>query len=144
MFSKSCQYALQGVIYIGLHGQKGENVGLKDIADSQGIPMHFLSKILQLLVKNDILDSIKGPNGGFSLKRDAEDLYLKEIVEVTDGPAILERCGMGLKECSDSSPCPIHFEYQIVKEKIRGVLENKSLKDLIKDVEAGNSIVAFN
>ena len=144
MFSKSCEYALQGTIYIALHGQDGQNVGLKEIAESQDIPLHFLSKILQLLVKNDILDSVKGPNGGFSLKRNPEDLYLKDIVEITDGPSILERCGIGLKECSDKSPCPIHFDYQVVKDKIREVLQSKSLKDLIKDVESGKSIVAYN
>ena len=144
MFSKSCEYALQGVIYIALHGQKGENVGLKDIAESQGIPMHFLSKILQQLVRSGILSSIKGPNGGFSLKKDVDELYLKEIVEIIDGPGIFERCGIGLKECSDENPCPIHFEYQTVKDKINEVLRSKSVKDLIKDIESGKSIVAYN
>ena len=144
MFSKSCEYALQGVIYIALHGQDGKNVGLKDIAESQEIPLHFLSKILQLLVKNDVLASIKGPNGGFSLNKDPDKLYLKEIVEVTDGTGIFDRCGIGLKQCSDSSPCPIHFDYKVVKSKIQEVLEKKSVTDLIKDIEAGNSIVAYN
>jgi len=144
MFSKSCEYALQSVIYIALHGQDGRNVGLKDIAESQDIPLHFLSKILQLLVKNDILVSIKGPNGGFSLKNDPEELHLKEIVEITDGSEIFSRCGIGLKECSDASPCPIHFEFQLVKDKISDLLENKSVSDLIKDIESGKSIVAYN
>jgi Rrf2 family protein len=143
MFSKSCEYALQAVIYIALFGKKGKNVGLKAIAESQDIPLHFLSKILQLLVRNDILVSIKGPNGGFALKRNPNKLYLKEIVEITDGPAIFDRCGIGLKQCSDESPCPVHFEFKIVKDKIRSLLETKSVRDLIEDIEAGNSIVAF-
>ena len=143
MFSKSCEYALQAVIYIALHGQKGQNVGLKAIAESQGIPLHFLSKILQLMVRNNILVSIKGPNGGFSLKANPNKLYLKDIVEITDGMEIFDRCGIGLKACSDSSPCPIHFEYKIVKEKIKDLLQTKSVSNLIKDIEAGKSIVAF-
>ena len=144
MFSKSCEYALQAVIYIALHGQKGANVGLKAIAESQDIPIHFLSKILQLLVRNNILVSIKGPHGGFSLKKSPDKLYLKKVVELTDGPDIFDRCGIGLKKCSDATPCPIHFEYKVVKQKIRELLENKSLSDLIKDIEAGKSIVAFH
>jgi len=144
MFSKSCEYALQGVIYIALHGQNGKNVGLKEIAESQEIPLHFLSKILQIMVKNDILSSIKGPNGGFSLKKNPDNLYLKEIVEITDGTDLFDRCGIGLKKCSDTSPCPIHFDYKVVKDKIRDLLQTKSLSGLIKDIEAGKSIVAFS
>jgi Rrf2 family protein len=143
MFSKSCEYALQAVIYIALHGQGGKNVGLKDIAESQDVPLHFLSKILQLLVRHGILTSTKGPHGGFSLKRSQDKLYLKEIVELTDGLEIFNRCGIGLKACSDATPCPIHFDYQVVKDKIKDLLESKSLSDLIKDIEAGKSIVAF-
>ena len=144
MFSKSCEYALQAVIYIALHGQGGRNVGLKAIAESQEIPLHFLSKILQLLVRNNILTSFKGPNGGFSLKKNPDKLYLKEIVEITDGTDIFDRCGIGLKKCSDAAPCPIHFDYKVVKDKIQDLLQTKSLSDLIKDIEAGKSIVAFN
>jgi Rrf2 family protein len=144
MFSKSCEYALQGVIYIALHSQGGKNVGLKEIAESQEIPLHFLSKILQLMVKHNILTSIKGPNGGFSLKKNPDKLYLTEIVEITDGTGIFDRCGIGLKDCSDKTPCPIHFDYKVVKEKIRDLLQTKSLSALIQDIESGKSIVAFH
>ena len=85
MFSRSCQYALQAVLYIALHGQAKKSISAKEIAGSQGIPLHFLSKILQLLVRHNILDSIKGPKGGFSLNKPAEELKLLEIVEVIDG-----------------------------------------------------------
>ena len=95
------------------------------------------------MVRNNILVSIKGPNGGFSLKANPNKLYLKDIVEITDGMEIFDRCGIGLKACSDSSPCPIHFEYKIVKEKIKDLLQTKSVSNLIKDIEAGKSIVAF-
>ena len=76
MFSRSCQYALQAVLYITLHQKKKSNVGLKEISSSQGIPLHFLSKILQSLVKADILTSIKGPNGGFRLNISPDELKL--------------------------------------------------------------------
>ena len=74
MFSKSCEYALQSVIYIAVHGKAGNGVGLKVISDHQEIHAHFLSKILQKLIKSDILSSTKGPNGGFSVQREASDL----------------------------------------------------------------------
>ena len=144
MFSKSCEYALQSVIYIALHSKEGNSVGLKIISDQQEIPSHFLSKILQKLVKSDILISTKGPNGGFSLFRDVNDLRLIDIVEIIDGNKIFDRCGIGLKECSDSDPCPIHFEYKQVKKQIRDLFSDKSISDLIHDIETGKSILNYN
>lgn len=143
MFSKSCEYALRSILYITLHTKNDQAVGLKQIADSQGIPLHFLSKILQQLVKHKLLTSIKGPGGGFLLNVSPDKLRLVEIVKIIDGLDILDRCGIGLKKCSDKTPCPIHFDYKIVKEKIRQLLQEKTLSELCQDVEDGKSIVNY-
>ena len=144
MFSKSCQYAIQSILYIALHSDNGRTVGLKAIAESQNIPLHFLSKILQNLVKHKVLLSIKGPNGGFALNQSPKKLKLIKIVEIVDGLDIFDVCGIGLKSCSDSKPCPIHFEYKVVKAKTRELLSTKSLEELCEDVRNGESIVTFN
>jgi Rrf2 family protein len=127
-----------------MHGKEGNSVGLRVISDQQEIPAHFLSKILQKLVKSNILNSSKGPNGGFSLQRKASDLSLIDIVEIIDGNKIFDRCGIGLKECSDADPCPIHFEYKEVKNHIRALFSDKSLMDLIQDIESGKSILNYH
>ncbi len=143
MFSRSCEYALQSILYITLHSKNGKAVGLKQISDSQKIPLHFLSKILQQLVKGKVLNSIKGPNGGFALNVSPNRLRLIKVVELIDGLDIFDRCGIGLKKCSDKTPCPIHFEFKVVKEKIRQVLTEKTLSELCEDVGKGLSIVSF-
>jgi len=143
MFSRSCEYALQAILYITLHSQNGNSVGLKQISKSQKVPLHFLSKILQQLVKHKILKSVKGPNGGFSLNASPAKLRLIKIVQIIDGLDMFDRCGIGLKKCSDETPCPIHFEYKKVKEKIRSVLTEKTLIELVQDVEKGQSIVTY-
>lgn len=143
MFSRSCEYALQSILYITLHSQDDKAVGLKQISESQKIPPHFLSKILQQLVKAKILNSTKGPNGGFSLKVSPNRLRLIKVVDTIDGLEIFNRCGIGLKKCSDKSPCPVHFEFKAVKDKIREVLTEKTLAELRDDVAAGRSIVSF-
>ncbi|MDA0195611.1 MAG: Rrf2 family transcriptional regulator [Bacteroidetes bacterium] len=143
MFSKSCQYALQAILYITLHSKNGSTVGLKEIAASQKIPIHFLSKILQNLVKHKILASTKGPNGGFVLNKSPNRLKLIKIVEITDGLDIFDLCGIGLKVCSDDTPCPIHFEYKVVKNKTKELLNTKTVSELCEDVEKGQSIVTY-
>lgn len=141
MFSKSCQYALQAILYIGIKTKEKNAVGLKEIAESQNIPLHFLSKILQELVKRKILKSTKGPNGGFSFYNSPEQLYLMRIVEIIDGTDIFDRCGLGLKKCSDQSPCPIHTRFKAIKTEIKALLDTKSVAELSEEVNKGMSII---
>lgn len=143
MFSRSCQYAIQSVLYIHLNSRDGIAVKSRDIAESQQIPPHFLGKILQILVRQNVLDSIKGPAGGFTLREGKEELTMLEIVRMIDGMEIFEQCGIGLKNCSDRNPCPIHHDYTAVRKKIRELLSCKTIAALCKDVEAGTSIVNF-
>ena len=143
MFSRSCQYAFQAVLYITLHGVEGKAIKIKEISESQNIPIHFLGKILQNLVKHKMLASLKGPTGGFVLGVKSDALTMLDIVKATDGLDIFVQCGIGLKTCSDTQPCPIHNEYKIVKEKIKSLLGNKTIAELCLDVKEGNSIVSF-
>jgi Rrf2 family protein len=116
-------------------------VGLTEIADNQEIPKHFLSKILQELVKNELIDSMKGPNGGFKLRKSADEIALIQIIEAIDGMGVFTQCGIGFKKCSDSHPCPIHHDFKKVRDKVQDLFENKTLKKLIEEVEQGDSII---
>ncbi len=144
MFSKSCEYGLQAIIYIALNASENKKVGLKEIAEQQEIPTQYLSKILQQLVKHKILDSMKGPNGGFFLKKNPEKLTLLEVVTIIDGTDLFDQCGIGLKKCTDKNPCPIHHEYKLVKAQIKKIFEEKSISQLCNDIHEGKSILNFN
>ncbi|MFY0626095.1 MAG: Rrf2 family transcriptional regulator [Reichenbachiella sp.] len=143
MFSKTCQYALQAILYLGVKTIEVKAVGLKEIAASQDIPSHFLSKILQDLVKRGILKSIKGPNGGFSFKKSPKQLKLIKIVELIDGPGIWDKCGIGLKSCSDENPCPIHHKYKLLKADIKVMLTEKNVTELALDITEGAAIINY-
>lgn len=137
MFSRSCEYAFQAVVYIALHSTEGRLIGLKEIADEQGSPPAFLSKILQKLVKGNILSSTKGPTGGYKLNDSGADVTLFSIVVVIDGMNVFERCGIGLDHCSDRVPCPIHNEYKEIKNRLRTLAQSKSVGQLALDVKKG-------
>lgn len=141
MFSTSCHYALQAMLYIALHSKKDQNIDLSQIAEKQNIPKHFLSKILQSLVKNRLLVSMKGPTGGFRLSRDADDISLIEVVDAIDGLDIFTQCGIGFKRCNDDNPCPIHTDFKRVREQIKELFQSKSLLELTNDVKLGKSII---
>lgn len=143
MFSTSCHYGLQAMLYIAYHHTDGTNIELKQIAEDQGIPKHFLSKILQQLVRHDLLVSMKGPTGGFQLNQPASEIALIEIVDAIDGLNIFTQCGIGFKQCDDDHPCPIHNDFKGVRNQVQQLFESKTLKDLVEDVNLGNSIVGL-
>lgn len=143
MFSTSCHYGLQAMIYIALHSTNDKNVDLGQIAEKQEIPKHFLSKILQMLVKRGLLNSMKGPTGGFSLKRPADEITLIEVIDAIDGLDVFTQCGIGFKRCDDDHPCPIHNEYKQVRNNIRELFETKTLLELSEDIKRGDSIVSL-
>lgn len=143
MFSTSCDYGLQAMLYLALHYSDEENIGLNSIVEKLDIPKHYLSKILQVLVKHKLLVSMKGPKGGFRLNRPPSEISLIEIVEAIDGLDIFNECGIGFKKCDDKHPCPIHQEYKEIRNKIQTLFENKTLEELTKDVKSGESIVSL-
>ncbi|MBK6785185.1 MAG: Rrf2 family transcriptional regulator [Saprospiraceae bacterium] len=137
MFSKACEYAIRSSIYISSQTLAGRKVSLVDVAEKIQSPEAFTSKILQKLVKNNIIISVKGPGGGFQVDlAKLESIKLKMIVEAFEGD-ILQRCSLGLSECSDIQPCPFHHKYKPVKEKLLHIFDNTSLMDLMKGIENG-------
>ncbi len=143
MFSTSCHYGLQAMIYIALYSSEDENVDLGKIAKNQDIPKHFLSKILQVLVKHKLLVSMKGPKGGFKLNAPADEITLIEIIEAIDGLDVFNQCGIGFKQCDDDHPCPIHHDFKPVRDKVEKLFIEKTLKELTEDIETGDSIISL-
>lgn len=76
-----------------------------------------------------MVQSAKGPNGGFYHDIDSLELSLADLVKTIDGDKIFSGCGLGLKQCSESHPCPIHHEFKKVRESIKRMLETAKLKD---------------
>jgi Rrf2 family iron-sulfur cluster assembly transcriptional regulator len=141
MFSASCHYGLQAMFYIAVHATDEKNVDLSEIAAEQEIPKHFLSKILQRLVKQKLLVSMKGPTGGYRLHRPAEEVALIEIVDAIDGLDIFKQCGTGFKECNPDEPCPIHNEYKKIRDRVYQLFTEKTLDNLGKELANGEDMV---
>ena len=111
---------------------------LKEIAEETGSPIAFTAKILQQLAKNNIIKSIKGPFGGFEIEADKVDsISLSHIVTAIDGNKIYVGCGLGLKKCSEKEPCPVHEKFKKIREELREMLENTSLRELSLGLKTG-------
>jgi Rrf2 family protein len=83
--TRASSYALHAVVYMA--GQKDTRpVASHHIAKAQGIPERFLLKVLKPLVSARVLNSIKGPNGGYRLAKPPAEVTMLEVVEAVDGP----------------------------------------------------------
>ena len=135
MFSKTCEYAIRAMIFIAQRSKNGNKVGIKEISKGIGSPMHFIAKILQDLSKKGLVQSLKGPNGGFYLDRNSLKFSLADVVKVIDGDKIFTGCGLGLKQCSASQPCPLHFEFIIIRKQTYAMLKKAKLGAFSKQLE---------
>jgi Rrf2 family iron-sulfur cluster assembly transcriptional regulator len=131
MFSKACEYGIRAAIYIAGQSMQDKRVRLKDISKKIDSPEAFTAKVLQMLAKNNIIKSVKGPNGGFDIdKKQMVKIKLSDIVYAIDGDSIYRGCGLGLKECSEKRPCPVHDKFKSIREELTSMLETTSIYEL--------------
>jgi len=133
MFSKSCEYGIRAVIFIAVESAKGRKTGIKQIARQIDSPEAFTAKVLQALVKRQIIISVKGPSGGFYIPENSlSEIKLVEIITAIDGEAVFKDCALGLDGCSEDSPCPLHNEFKHIRDELGEMLRSVSIEDLTK------------
>jgi Rrf2 family iron-sulfur cluster assembly transcriptional regulator len=130
LYSKSAEYALQAMLYLAEH--EGEGLAMvSSIAEAYNIPKHFLAKLVQTLTRNHLIKSYRGRNGGIKLGRPADKTTVLQIVNAIEGlPSERDMCVIGLDECSDTVPCPLHNQWQHIKNLIDDTLSHQNLADL--------------
>ena len=135
MLSKTCEYALRAMIFIAQRSMDGTKVPITAIARGIDSPEPFIAKILQDLSRKGVLQSTKGPNGGFFLDEKGRQCSLAKIVRVVDGDRLFSGCGLGLKECSESQPCPIHNDFKAIRRDISDMLENARIGEFSEKLD---------
>jgi Rrf2 family transcriptional regulator, iron-sulfur cluster assembly transcription factor len=140
IFSKACEYGIKAAIYVAEQSISGNRASLKGISKEIDSPEAFTAKILQTLVKNNIINSVKGSTGGFEadLKK-IKKIKLIEIVIAIDGSLHEGKCVLGLSKCSEISPCPVHNKYKHIKKDILEMLEKTTLAGMSNSVIEGLS-----
>ena len=142
MFSKKAEYALRATIYIAQKSNSEKKLGIEDVAKSIDAPRSFTAKILQLLTKNNrIISSSRGPNGGFYITDTAKKFSVRKILEVIEEDRVITKCVLGLKECSQTKPCPMHVQYSPIKKQLLNMFENRTIQELADDLNTGEAFI---
>ena len=135
MFSKTCEYAIRALIFIAQKSKDGSRVGIKDISAGIDSPEYFIAKILQDLSRKGFVQSAKGPNGGFYMEGKNLQQSVADIVREIYGDKLFSGCGLGLKECSEDHPCPIHNDFKHIRQEIKDMLENSKIEMFVKNLD---------
>ena len=144
IFSKACEYGIRATIFIGLRSLEGDRAGLRDISAEILSPEAYTAKILQLLVRHNLIRSVKGPSGGFDVDRSAMNrIRLQDVVMAIDGGFRENQCVLGMKACSQKNPCPVHDKYKHIKAALKSMLQDTSLLEMCESIREGNTVLKF-
>ncbi|PZX50927.1 RrF2 family transcriptional regulator [Algoriphagus chordae] len=142
MFSKACEYGIKSIIYIASQSMLDRRVKIGEVVENTDSPIAFTAKIVGALVKENIVQSVTGPYGGFYIdKHRMEQIKMSDIVTAIDGDSIFNGCGLGLKECDDEQPCPMHFKFVQIRADLKNMLNSTSILELAEGLKAGESIL---
>ncbi|HUH73630.1 MAG TPA: Rrf2 family transcriptional regulator [Chitinophagales bacterium] len=134
MLSKSCQYAIRTLLFICSRSEDHPRVRLQEISEALDSPPAFTSKILQHLVSAKLIQSKKGANGGFEMgEAGCSHITLGQIVEIIEGHSLTAGCILGLSECDEKNPCPVHHIYFPIKVNLNSKLMNITLSEILND-----------
>lgn len=142
MFSKATEYALRATIYIAQKGSEEKKIGIKEIAKAIDSPLSFTAKIMQSLTGlNAVVCSVRGPKGGFYLTETEKALPTRAILKAMGEDEMLSQCVLGLKKCSEVNPCPMHFQYQPIKQELISLFANKTIQQLADEMNNGQVFI---
>ncbi len=128
LLSQSCQVAIKSISHIAATDKLCVNV--RELAEVTSENLHTIAKVLQKLVRANMLKSLTGPGGGFYLTKEQSGTTLADIVRVIDGNDTLDYCVLGLKQCRNEHPCPVHDQFAAARDDVKRLLQQTKLTEL--------------
>jgi len=108
------------------------------MSQTLGIPRNYLSKILHELTRGGLLESTRGPRGGFTLARDPASIVLTDVIDQFDDITGTSRCLLGRPQCSDGNPCPAHERWKELSGSVMAFFQDTTV--LMDSAEAGPAL----
>ena len=137
MLSLTCKIGIKAVIYLASRYEAGDRAGIVEVADAVDASAHTVGKVLQKLVKHAVINSAKGPAGGFYISGKQLNQPIINIVAAIDGLEVFRQCGLGLSKCSSRHPCPMYNEYKEARDLMEKMFSRNSVLDLCGQVNDG-------
>ena len=123
------RYAVTAMLDVSLHSQRGP-VSLADISERQDISLSYLEQLFSRLRKEQLVESVRGPGGGYKLGRLAAEISVGEVIRAVDESVDATRCH-GLSDCQGGVRCLTHNLWEGLSERISLFLDNITLGELM-------------
>jgi Rrf2 family iron-sulfur cluster assembly transcriptional regulator len=131
VLSRTAEHALRSVLYLARSNGGGRLTAAR-IAEELAVPANYMAKTLNRLVKAGVLDSTRGPRGGFALAVPAGELSLADVVgafDRLDGPDV---CMLDGERCGSAEPCAAHRQWERVTGDVHRVFRDTTIADLLE------------
>ena len=123
------RYAVTAMLDIAYHN-KGNPISLPEIADRQNISLSYLEQLFSRLKKSGLVESIKGPGGGYMLSKGADDIVISEVIQAVDEDLETTACN-GKSNCHNNHQCISHNSWQDLGTEIKNFLSDITLQQVI-------------
>ena len=123
------RYAVTAMLDLALHANKGP-VSLADISGRQGISLSYLEQLFSKLRQNQLVASVRGPGGGYRLNREAESIFIAQVVDAVNESIDATSCG-GEGDCQKGEVCLTHHLWTDLSKQIHSFLSGISLQSLL-------------
>src|SRR3954468_22226385 len=124
------RFAVTAMLALAMHGQDGP-VTLAGISERQKISLSYLEQLFGKLRRRELVESVRGPGGGYQLAREASKLTVADIIRAVEEPLDSTQCG-GRENCLENQRCMMHDLWEELNTTIDGFLSNVSLAQLVE------------
>ncbi|EKT55724.1 Fe-S cluster assembly transcriptional regulator IscR [Providencia sneebia] len=128
------RYAVTAMLDVALHSHTGP-VPLADISERQGISLSYLEQLFSRLRKNELVASVRGPGGGYLLGREADQIFVAQVIAAVDESVDATRCQGNKEGCQNGDRCLTHALWRDLSDRITDFLSSISLGELVKNQE---------
>jgi len=128
------RFAVTAMIDLGLHNGSGP-VTLAEISGRQKISLSYLEQLFGKLRRHHLVESVRGPGGGYHLARDMGEMSVADIILAVDEPIDATQCG-GKENCQDDHKCLTHDLWAALNERIFDYLGSVTLRQLVESQKA--------
>jgi Rrf2 family protein len=136
--SKKADYALLSMRHLAANADRGA-VSARELAEAYDLPPELLAKVLQKLVRGQLLTSIQGIRGGYGLARPATAISVADVINAVDGPLTVTACSESNHSCEQYAKCDIRDPLWQIKDRIVSALEGTSIAGLAADLAPVNA-----
>ena len=134
LITKETDYALRSLL--NLAREEGY-LSSRKLAGREGLPLHFLRRILQSLIKAGVIESKEGASGGVRLKAKPEDICLTDVIKIFQGRIQFSECVFRKKICTNHATCVIRRRLEKIESRVADEFGNTTIADLLQDQEVG-------